>query len=342
MKEEAYIQCIKQLSQNPDPEKLDKVWAALAILASYYPPNSNANRLYYSILNHLFYFSKMNDNIPRISQRCEYVYSRLFNTSLVYRTETPSKTEMQFIEQMKPITIPMYLFSGDFIYVEFESYNTVKEVKELLMEKLGLNPQRYSYYGLFEICKTENETQERFLDESRLLVDTLSIWEQTENSAYADLVQDKNKTKFDFKIYLRIKYYYQVGDDDIDSIAMLYYQTLYYFLKGRYCLEEKVVALLAALKLLVEHSIKNDEAYENLNKNLENYIPCNIINTNTPSFWIQKVMEFYSNFKDYDKQDAQNNFVKLVAKDIAWDAYQVIVTVIRSLIKYFMFFYCLF
>lgn len=335
LKEEAYIQCIKQLNLNPDAEKLDRAWSALALLASYYLPNSSSNRLYYSVLNHLFYFSKMNDNNPRVVQRCEYVYSRLYHTSLVYRTETPSKQEMEFVEQMKPISIPIYLFSGESLYVEFESYNTIKEVKEVLMEKLGLNPQRYMYYGLFEICESENETQERFLDESRLLVDTLSIWEQIQDSANADFA--KPAKKYDFKIYLRIKYYYQIGEDDIDSIAMLYYQSLYNFLRGRYCLEEKVIALLAALKLLIEYSIKNDEAYENLNKNLEAYIPSDIINTNAPSFWIQKVMEYYSNFKDYDKRDAQNNFIKLIAKDIAWDAYQVIVKVTYTKCFYFIY-----
>ena len=329
LKEEAYIQCLKQLKENPDPEKLDMAWSALCILASSYLPSSKSQRLYYSILNFLFVQSKLNDSNPKIGQRCEYAYSRLYNTSLIKRTEIPSRREMMYIEKMKPITIPIYLFSGDYLFVHFESYSTIKQVKHDLMSKLGLNPMRFNYFGLFEVCQKEDCSEERFLDDSKLLSDVLSIWEQTQN-----LEENQNK-KLDFKIYLKIKYYYQVGEEDIDTVVLQYYQILYSFLKGRLNFEEKHVVSLAALKLLSEFSIRREEAYENLDRNLENYIPFNLFNTNPPEFWIQKVMEFYTNLSDYSPQEAQRNFIDIAMKNQLSNAHQFVVEVILTIIIYF-------
>ena len=323
LKEEAYIQCLKQLKENPDSEKLDMAWGALCILASSFLPSSKSQRLYYSILNFLFVYSKMNDSNPKIAQRCEYAYSRLYNTSLVNRTEIPSRREMLYIEKMKPITIPIFLFSGDYLYVNFESYSTIKQVKDDFMGKLGLNPMRFSYYGLYEVCEKEDCSEERFLDDSKLLCDVLSIWEQTQN-----LEENQNK-KIDFKIFLKIKYYYQMGEEDIDTVALQYYQILYLFLKGRLNLEEKHVISLSALKLLTEFSIRREEAYENLDRNLENYIPFNMLSTNPPQFWIQKVMEFYTSLNDYSVLEAQRNFIDIAMKDQLCNSHQIIVEVIK-------------
>jgi len=323
LKQEAYIQCLKQLKENPDPEKLDMAWSALCILASSYLPSSKSQRLYYSILNFLFVFSKLHDSNMKVGQRCEYAYSRLYNTSLVTRTEIPSRKEMLYIEKMKPITIPIYLFSGDYLYVNFESYTTLMQVKNQLMGKLGLNPMRFSYFGLYEVCEIDNICEERFLDDSKLLSDVLSKWEQIQNS------QENHDKKVDFKIYLKIKYFYQIGEEDIDTVTLQYHQIIYLFLKGRLNMEEKHVISLAALKLLSEFSIRREEAYESLDRSLENYIPFNLLTTNPSQFWIQKVMEFYSNFSDYSQLEAQKNFIAIAMKDQLCNAHQIVVKVIN-------------
>ena len=87
LRQEAYVQLLKQLVENPDPQKLDKVWSLLCMLASSYVPSLTTQRLYYSILNHLFYLSKMYDNNKEILRRCEYVYSHLYHTATINRTE---------------------------------------------------------------------------------------------------------------------------------------------------------------------------------------------------------------------------------------------------------------
>jgi hypothetical protein len=321
LKEEAYIQCLKQIKENPDPQKLDLAWSTLCILASSYLPSTSNNRLFHSILNHLFVESKLNAFNPKIAQRCEYIYCHLYNTSIVNRIEIPSKKEMLYIEKMRPIILPIYLFSGDYIYFSFESYHTIKDIKQNLIIKLGINPMRYNYFGFYEICDKEDVIEERFLDDSRLLSDVLSVWEHTEN-----LEENQNK-KIDFKIYLKIKYYYQIGDEDIDTISLSYYQILYKFLKGRLNMEEKYIISLSALKLLGEFSINRELAYENLDRKLENYIPSNLFNTNPRQYWIQKVMEFYTNLTDYSSVEAQKNFIDISMKDPLTNSHQIIVEV---------------
>lgn len=323
LKEEAYIQVIKQLKNNPDPKKLEMAWSLLGLLCSSYLPSTKSQRLYYSILNHLFYASKMDESNPDVLERCKYAYSRLYNISLVNRTEIPSKKEMMFVEKMKPLMLPIYLFSGDCIFIDFESYSTIKQVKESFMERLGFYPSRYNFYGLYEICTINNQSEERFLDESKLLSDVLSIWEQEEENIYPE----EKGGKPDFKIYLRIKYFYKFSESDPDTISMMYNQIVHQFLKGRLNHEEKNVISLAGMKLFNDFYMNREEANDILDKELEKYLPFDLINVNHSSYWITKIMENYSSLKNFTNLEGQLNFIDISSKDSLWDSYQIIVTV---------------
>ena len=50
LKGEAYLQVIKQLTNNPNDESREKGWTFFAIIASIYPPSME---LYYSLIKYL-------------------------------------------------------------------------------------------------------------------------------------------------------------------------------------------------------------------------------------------------------------------------------------------------
>ena len=162
LRQEAFVQLLKQLVDNPDPKKVDNVWSLLCMLSSSYSPALQTQRLYYSILNHLFYLSKMNDGYVEILRRIGYALSHLYHTSSINRMEVPSNLEMKFIEKMRPITIPIYLFSGDFIFTSFETYASVRQVKKSIIEKLDINPKRMEYYGIYEVATYKSKKKKDF------------------------------------------------------------------------------------------------------------------------------------------------------------------------------------
>jgi hypothetical protein len=323
LRQEAYLQLLKQLKDNPNPKKLDNAWALLCMLASSYTPSLTSNRLYFSILNHLFYLSKVNDGNTNIEilRRIEYTYSHLFHISSLMRFEIPSTIEMKYIEKMRPITIPIYLFSGDFFFISFETYDSVREVKQAIIEKLVINPKRMGYYGIYEVATYKDKKEERFLEGSKNMADVLSAWERTRK------LENNHSQNIDFKLYLRIKFHYKISDDDLDTLSILFYENVYNFLNGRYDLNEKFIISLASLKLLNDFSSDKEEAFKKLNNRMEDYIPWDCKEMLSHSEWTEKIMELYSQFPDYSTIEIQKNFNELLAKNLLSESHFVIATV---------------
>lgn len=332
LQQEAYVQLLKQIVENKNEKKLDNVWALFCMLSSSYMPSNSNKRLYYSILNHLFYLNKMHEgNNPQISKRIEYIYSHLYHTSSINRTEVPSNLEMKFIEKMRPITIPIYLFSEDFIFTSFETYATVRQVKQQLIEKLEINPKRMGYYGIYEVATFNDKKQERFLEASRNMADVLGSWEKTRK------LEENQDKEIDFKLYLKIKFHYKISEDDMDTTSILFYENVYNFLNARYNFDEKHIISLASLKLLNDFSSDKEEAFKNLNSKIENYIPFDCKEMLSQSEWTERIMDFYSKFPDYSSFEIQKNFNELIAKDILSESHIVVVNV-KDFFNFFEFF----
>ena len=68
VKDEAYIQVIKQITRNPNPESAQKGWNLFAIMASCYPPSLE---LYYALIHYLLDIIKTGDET--LQKRANYI-----------------------------------------------------------------------------------------------------------------------------------------------------------------------------------------------------------------------------------------------------------------------------
>jgi len=94
VKDEAYVQVLKQIIENPDEVKTKRGWDFFAILASSYAPS---NILFYSILNMLLFEIKHNLD-HNIVQRANYIFVRLVKSFENPRKYIPSEKEINHIE----------------------------------------------------------------------------------------------------------------------------------------------------------------------------------------------------------------------------------------------------
>jgi myosin VIIa len=312
LKDEAYVQVLKQIKEHKEQDKALKGWSFLAILASCYIPSM---RLFYSILNYLLFEIKNNKN-KDIVTRANYVFVRLYRTYETGRKNIPSDNELTHIENMKPITIPIHFFSNTCTNVEIESYTTVRELKTTLMKKLQFNISRIPYYSLYEICNKKDLVEERFLEEDERVCDVLAVWDK-------EIEQfSKNKEQIEFKIYLKIMLYYPYTENDIDTVTAVYTQSVHDISNGKFKLTEEDIITLASLQLLVEFGTNQDQAYSNLQKKLDRFIPYNQVNLNPSVYWIQKIMELYSGLKASSKLEAKLTYIEQIKSSPLWEAHQ--------------------
>ena len=300
LRDEAYLQIYKQLHKNKKKESIMLGWKIFAVIASSFIP-SNKDILNI-ILNFLFFEIQETDD-EQIRMHINYIFVRMFKAKKRERKMVPCTEEIEYIENLKSIQIPIYYFNGKHTIIKIESYTTFKDVKAIIMDKLDFNRQRAIFYSIYEICYKSNGTEERFLDDNEIICDVLSLWKSDIKKH-----QDNNE-KVIFRFYLKILIYFPYDESIIDNIAIEYYQTLYDVISGKFNLSECEILILGALQLVNDFGNDIQKAYMNIKENYQNYIPWKFMYIMSNDQWIEKIMEFYSYFMNYEKNECKKEYI---------------------------------
>ena len=303
LRDEAYLQIYKQLHKNKKTDSLMRGWKFLAILSSSFLPD---NKDIYNIILNFLFFELQNNQNEQIKNHINYIFVRMVKARNRERKMVPCSEEIEYIESLKQIHIPIYYFNGKHTIIKIESYTTFKDIKKMIMNKLDFNTQRAIFYSIYEICYKTSGTEERFLDDNEIICDVLSIWK-------SDIRKSKtNKEDILFRFYLKLLIYYPYDETIIDNIAIEFYQTVYDVISGKFNLSEEEILILGALQLVNEFGNDVEKAYININENYQNYVPWKFMYIMSNDQWIEKIMEFYSYFMNYEQNDCKKEYIKLL------------------------------
>lgn len=282
-----------------------RCWSFITILTSTFAPGLE---LYYSMLNFLS-FEIRNSSDKAIVMKANYALSRLLRIFSMRRRHIPSDNELKHIEEMKPIMLPIYFFSDTHTYIETESYTSVRELKQKVMNKLELLVTKIPYYSLYEVCEKENVIEERFFDDNDRVVDILAVWSKEAEQSY------KVKSKIEFRFYLKIMIFYDYPEDDFDSITMLYLQSCYEVINSRYEFGCELASKLASLQLLINFNLDRELASNVLTKSMKNYVPLAIYSMRQPSEWIAQIYSTYLELPKMSAKKAKTMYLELLSSN---------------------------
>ena len=306
LRDEAYLQIYKQLHGNNKFNSLMRGWKLMAIMASCFVPKNND--IYNIILNYLF-FEMQNEKESQIINHIKYIFVRMIRIKGKERHHVPSEEELNSIEKLIPIELPVKFFTGNQTIIKVESYTTIRELKIELMNKLDFNIQRAIYYSIYEICEKKSGTEERFIDDGEKVCDILSVWNNE-----IEAMKKKGET-CKFHLYLKLLIYYPFEREDIDTLSVVYYQTVYDVISGKHPVDENKIIELAAYQLVVEFDDDDDKTEKKLNENLHKYIPANKYNLIPAQDWKEKVFEQYKKVHHQNKNDCKWEYLQLL-KDL--------------------------
>ena len=301
LKDEAYLQIYKQLHDNHEYESYMSAFKMLGILSSCFVPHNK--NIFIFILQYLFEEMKNNKNALVINH-IKYIVTRMLKIKDHERNNIPCKEEIEFIEFLRPIPIIVYLFDGTKVNVNVESYSSIKEVKENVINELFLDNQNSMNYCLYEICTKTDETEERFLDDSERICDIISVWK-------SEMDKDIQK-KIDsfFRFYFRIIIFSKFSKDDEDSLNRVYYQNAYDVIAGRFPLDEEKIITLSSLQLYNEYFDDSIRAKASLEQDIDLYVPKNKLVLLEKEELIKKIMDKYLTYKGITRNDAQWNYLE--------------------------------
>ena len=102
---------------------------------------------------------------------------------------------------------------------------------------------------------------------------------------------------------------------------------MYDVISGRFNLKDNDIITLASLQLLNNFPEKDERAIENLKKNLENYIPLNILTQSNSSKWVPKILEIYSGLNLSSKLETKLTYLEHCKQSHLWESHQFFVKV---------------
>ena len=301
LRDEAYIQIYKQLHNNPNHESNMRGWKMLAIISSVFVPKNKD--IYNLMLNYLF-FEMQNKKDPQLLNHIRYIFVRMIRMKGKERHHVPCEEELGCIERLVPIELPVKFFTGNQTNVKIESYTTIRDLKCELMNKLDFNLQRAIYYSIYEICEKKSGTEERFIDDGEKVCDILSVW----NSEMEKDKKEGDESKFHF--YLRLLIYYPFEKDDVDTLSVVYHQTLYDVISGKHPVDERKIINLAAYQLVIEFQDDEDVAEKKINDSLNKFIPANKFNLMPAEDWKERIVDQYKKVNDIKKNDAKWEYIQ--------------------------------
>ena len=301
LRDEAYLQIYKQLHNNQKFASLMRGWKMMAIASSCFVPKKD--EIYNLILNYLF-FEMQNTKDNQIINHIKYIFVRMVRNKGKERHHVPCEEELGCIEKLVPIDLPVKFFTGNQTNIKIESYTSIRDLKIELMNKLDFNIQRALYYSIYEICEKKSGTEERFIDDSEKVCDILSVWDN-------EMIRDKKTGDTSkFHLYLKLLIYYPFEKDDIDTLSVVYHQTVYDVLTAKHPVDERKIINLAAYQLVVEFEDDEEEAEKKITDSVNKYIPPNKFSLMTAEDWKEKIVEQYKKVNDLKKNDAKWEYIQ--------------------------------
>ena len=301
LRDEAFLQVYKQLNNNKKNESFMRGLKMMAIISSCFVPKNPD--IYLFILNYLF-FQIDNNNDENILNHLKYIFVRMIKTKEHERRFVPSEIELKNIECLTSIIVPVFFFNDAKKNIKVESYTTMGDLKKTIMNILDFNSSRAIYYSMYEICVKESTFEERFIDDSEKVCDVLSVW-NSEN----DILIKKGE-KCEFKFYIRLLIYYPFTENDVDTLSVVYYQTVYDVITGKHHVDLRKIITLASLELVNECGNDEEKAKELLSTKLNKFIPFNNFNELSEEEYKQKILSQYVNISEISKNNARWNYIQ--------------------------------
>ena len=301
LRDEVYLQVLKQLNNNPDKYLRLKLYKLFGLIGSAF---SVSLRGYCSVLS--FLLEAARDDLKLEPEEDLRVHAR-FAFNRIRRTFEssgkalpPLEHEIKSLWILKTIPIRITFLNNRVLTIYIESWTKVKNALIYIENEVkthGLS----RYIGLYI---REPLTDDRSLDDDMVLMDELT---QLEFRRMA------NPTK-DYRLLVKQRLFSPNYSQEKDILNLLYIQSIDEFLRGTFPCQLDDIVYLAAINLFVDKEGSSYDKIFNLESagdnleigvDIEKYVPKGSISKEvTKQYLLVKVLNRYLNNKDMKELDS--------------------------------------
>ncbi|CAD7699890.1 unnamed protein product [Ostreobium quekettii] len=308
LKDELYMQLVKQTRGNPTVEGRMRVWELFNIVASTMPPSKDFVGV---VSEHIHSYTESAQEDAGVKDLAFKAWNALKRSAKAgARTTLPSVEEIEVLLKNRRLTCIVFFLDETFEELSYNITTTVLEAVEQLASIIKL--QNYSTFTLFECRKPPGPRgpddvladEHMMLDDNRYIADILF---EFKNSKAA-------REGFQSKLLLK-KRMFRETDETITEpqfVNLSYIQAQYDYLMGNYPVVREDAAQLCALQMQAEYGSSLMDSEDEVAIAIEKYIAKQALVTRSRDEWRQDVMCRYRSLEQFSKEDARLQFLRIL------------------------------
>jgi hypothetical protein len=199
LRDEVYVQCIRQINGNPNVEQVDRLWLLLCLVVVAFPPGKQLFRYFVSFLKK----SRESNGGEATRQYVEWCLDNAKHIQVATRKNPPSTVEITAMKRLGTIVCRFFFLDGrSFYFILYYFYffinilnyfkaldvhpcDTAGDVLQKLADKIGL--QSLDGWALYQTAGAANGKEEvpveDHIQQHYFLYDIISEWEMASQTA---------------------------------------------------------------------------------------------------------------------------------------------------------------
>lgn len=283
LRDEIFIQAMRQATNNPSIEWTDKIWLLLCLAIVAFQPSKLLFKYFVSFLKR-----NLEQLDGKLRQYAQWCLDNCKNTKVSSRLYPPSSVEIAAMRRLGTIVCRFFFLDGRTKAIDVHPTDVAADAVAKLAEKLGLvNIDGWAIYQ----SRPDGEEHVKSHD---YLYDIIAAWEikQTKILATNSTLRKNAATlgsgenRFVFKKRMFKSLTRELSQDPIE-INMLYAQAVYAVVKcDDFPVSEKVALQLAGLQAQVALGDPSNQPKPDYYSEVSSYLPDRISKTREEHFWV--------------------------------------------------------
>ena len=308
LKDELYMQLLKQTRGNPSVEARQRAWELFHLVSSTMPPNKDYVGLVSEYIHNVAHDEQEPPEVRALANRAWNSLKRSAKAGA--RRAMPSTEEIEALLASRKLTTIVFFLDETFEELEYDITTTVLEAVEQLAGVIKL--ENYNTFTLFECRKqlAAKVSSEAMPDEHILLDDNRYMADVLVEFRTGKPAKEGIQSKILFK-----KRMFRETDETITEpvfVNLSFVQAQHDYLNGNYPVVREDAAQMCSLQIQAECGstlLENDEA---IASNIEKYITKQVLMTRPREEWKVDVAARYKALEQFSKEDARLQFLRIL------------------------------
>uniref|UniRef100_A0A7S0Y9G8 Kinesin motor domain-containing protein n=1 Tax=Polytomella parva TaxID=51329 RepID=A0A7S0Y9G8_9CHLO len=308
LKDELFMQLVKQTRGNPNLESRAKAWELLYLVSSTMPPSKEFLTLVSEFIHAVAHDDVEEQMIKSLAAK---TWSGLKRSAKAGPRRTlPQVEEIDAILSGRELSTIVFFLDETFEGLNYDVTTTVIEAVEQLAKVIKL--QNYATFTLFECRKYSKQAQngEPISDEHILLDDNKYIADILCEFRNAKISREGVQSRLLFK-----KRMFRETDETITEpqfINLSYVQAQHDYLQGNYPVVREDASQMCALQIQAEYASTLLDSEDTLLSCVELYITKQVLMTRPREEWKSDVLTRYRALEKFSKEDARLQFLRIL------------------------------